>query len=106
MFVTERAVSGIPTGVEFVSQPPRRQILGSGFHRDVAQPGSALAWGARGREFKSRRPDQFLIEQKPVHAQFRNEYSASDSNEYFVLGLDCITRSCDRGLDRLGKSSA
>jgi hypothetical protein len=32
--------------------------LGSGIHRDVAQPGSALAWGARGREFKSRRPDQ------------------------------------------------
>jgi hypothetical protein len=38
---------GAQTGVEF-----------SGFHRDVAQPGSALAWGARGREFKSRRPDQ------------------------------------------------
>ncbi|MEN9526963.1 MAG: hypothetical protein RLY56_914, partial [Pseudomonadota bacterium] len=29
------------------------------FGRDVAQPGSALAWGARGPEFKSRRPDQF-----------------------------------------------
>src|SRR5688572_16656452 len=28
--------------------------------RDVAQPGSALAWGARGPEFKSRRPDQFF----------------------------------------------
>ncbi len=27
-------------------------------HRDVAQPGSALAWGARGREFESRHPDQ------------------------------------------------
>ena len=26
--------------------------------RGVAQPGSALAWGARGRGFKSRRPDQ------------------------------------------------
>src|SRR5690349_7709375 len=26
--------------------------------RDVAQPGSALAWGARGRRFKSGRPDQ------------------------------------------------
>ena len=26
--------------------------------RGVAQPGSALAWGARGREFESRRPDQ------------------------------------------------
>jgi hypothetical protein len=25
----------------------------------VAQPGSALAWGARGREFESHRPDQF-----------------------------------------------
>jgi hypothetical protein len=28
-------------------------------HRGVAQPGRALAWGARGREFKSRHPDQF-----------------------------------------------
>ena len=28
--------------------------------RDVAQPGSALAWGARGRRFKSSRPDQIL----------------------------------------------
>ena len=27
-------------------------------NRDVAQPGSALAWGARGREFESRHPDQ------------------------------------------------
>lgn len=26
--------------------------------RAVAQSGSALAWGARGREFESRRPDQ------------------------------------------------
>jgi hypothetical protein len=28
------------------------------FGRSVAQPGSALAWGARGPEFKSRRSDQ------------------------------------------------
>ena len=28
--------------------------------RDVAQPGRALAWGARGREFESRHPDHFL----------------------------------------------
>ena len=28
--------------------------------RAVAQSGSALRWGCRGREFKSRRPDQFL----------------------------------------------
>src|SRR5882762_10206876 len=43
--------------VEFESQPLAAG-LGSGSCRDVAQPGSALAWGARGREFKSRRPDQ------------------------------------------------
>jgi hypothetical protein len=29
------------------------------FIRDVAQPGSALAWGARGRWFESSRPDSF-----------------------------------------------
>lgn len=28
--------------------------------RGVAQPGSALAWGARGHEFNSRRPDHLL----------------------------------------------
>ena len=28
--------------------------------RDVAQPGSALAWGASGRWFESSRPDQFF----------------------------------------------
>ncbi len=31
------------------------------FIRGVAQPGSVLAWGARGREFKSHRPDQFIF---------------------------------------------
>ena len=29
--------------------------------RDVAQSGSALAWGARGRGFKSRRPDCYYL---------------------------------------------
>ena len=28
--------------------------------RGVAQPGSALAWGVRGRMFESSRPDHFL----------------------------------------------
>ena len=32
--------------------------------RDVAQPGSAFAWGASGRRFKSSRPDQ--IQQNPA----------------------------------------
>src|SRR5260370_34610154 len=30
-------------------------------HRGVAQPGSALAWGASGRWVKSSRPDQFGV---------------------------------------------
>ena len=36
------------------------------FSRGVAQPGSALAWGARGREFESRRPDH-----KDLKARYR-----------------------------------
>ena len=36
---------------------PRARRVQS-FRRDVAQPGRALAWGARGRQFKSARPDQ------------------------------------------------
>ena len=28
--------------------------------RDVAQPGRALAWGARGRQFESARPDHLI----------------------------------------------
>ena len=35
--------------------------------RGVAQPGSALAWGARGRRFKSSRPDQFLNQATCTH---------------------------------------
>ncbi len=33
--------------------------------RDVAQPGRALAWGARGRQFKSARPDHLLLISSP-----------------------------------------
>jgi hypothetical protein len=34
------------------------QFLKFASFRDVAQPGSALAWGARGRKFESCRPDK------------------------------------------------
>src|ERR1700722_3236191 len=42
------------------SRPKRTSIWRILPSRDVAQPGRALAWGARGRQFKSARPDQFL----------------------------------------------
>ena len=32
--------------------------------RDVAQPGSVLAWGARGRWFESSHPDKILSNKK------------------------------------------
>ncbi len=38
--------------------PPRLRLRPVPSSRDVAQPGRALAWGARGRQFKSARPDQ------------------------------------------------
>jgi radical SAM/Cys-rich protein len=37
--------------------------------RGVAQPGSALAWGARGREFESRRPDQLSMSKNDLEVQ-------------------------------------
>ena len=43
--------------VEFRMSTPFEHS-GSNQCRDVAQPGRALAWGARGRQFKSARPDQ------------------------------------------------
>jgi hypothetical protein len=49
-----------PTDVRIWRSNPAPSSSDSVFHRDVAQPGSALAWGARGREFKSRRPDQIF----------------------------------------------
>ena len=36
-------------------------LLARNNSRGVAQPGSALAWGARGREFESRRSDHLLV---------------------------------------------
>lgn len=47
--------------------------------RDVAQPGSALAWGARGRKFESCRPDQLTaqIRLKPVSIQYLQAFFIS-----------------------------
>ena len=40
-------------------------------YRDVAQLGSALPWGGRGREFKSHRSDQYKKSSPQI--QCRNE---------------------------------
>ena len=54
-----RELSRVLAGQEQVDGPHRRMIrYAASLWRGVAQPGSALASGARGREFKSPRPDQ------------------------------------------------
>jgi hypothetical protein len=47
----------------------------SGFlpSRDVAQPGRALAWGARGRQFKSARPDHSILSSCGVYSSTNQE---------------------------------
>ena len=60
---------GIHWGVDVLSimlEPALPGVLFSPACRGVAQPGSALAWGARGREFESRRPDQLNNRPVPV----------------------------------------
>ena len=42
-------------------------------HRDVAQLGSALPWGGRGREFKSHRSDQVTKNIYNVDVYFYNK---------------------------------
>lgn len=52
--------------------------------RAVAQPGSALAWGARGREFESHRPDHFKISiLTPIRVLFVN---CSESGKLLEIG--------------------
>src|SRR6185312_17480974 len=55
-----RSARSVEAGVKSLSQPCRRvyEMRPVPSSRDVAQPGRALAWGARGRQFKSARPDQ------------------------------------------------
>ena len=57
-------------------------------NRDVAQPGSALAWGARGREFESRHPDQ------PKALRFRKAFFMGASQ----AELECSAqkKACSR----------
>ena len=67
--------------------------------RDVAQPGSALAWGARGRGFKSRRPD----ENEEKAGLKRSDFSVGSRNEP-SRGIICQQIPA-RNTDALGWSS-
>jgi hypothetical protein len=58
----------------------RTGVLDSAAGRGVAQLGSALAWGARGRWFKSSRPDHVIPETSPARGELE---------EGSPLGLPC-----------------
>lgn len=51
--------------------------------RGVAQPGSVLAWGARGRRFKSCRPDHF-VSVPPVGAHEQLLIFLPNSQSYLI----------------------
>ncbi len=54
------------------------------FFRDVAQPGSALRSGRRGRKFKSCHPDLFLSHfRKEIYIGSRNSFS--HNNDCFTI---------------------
>jgi hypothetical protein len=74
---------------ESSSEPPGCDVAGYSLNRDVAQPGRALAWGARGRQFKSARPDQFKIDVPP-----RGDPSPIDfaQGQDFACGLPLRSR--------------
>jgi hypothetical protein len=50
--------------------------------RDVAQFGSALDWGSRGRRFKSGRPDEFI---ERLYPEIGNE--TGDNHSHLTGGM-------------------
>ena len=62
--------------------------------RGVAQPGSALAWGARGREFESRRPDQENQALRPIFglAFLLSKPPGERLGEHFGIALFSLLR--------------
>ena len=57
--------------------------------RGVAQPGSVLAWGASGREFKSRHPDRIS---KRINEGFRHFRKPFLSLKRIILTLHSINK--------------
>ena len=88
--------------VKFCGQP--RRLLwftprAAFYRRDVAQPGRALAWGARGRQFKSARPDQ-LSRGLQSSSRFN---STSRADAWVLFGsnkrFNCVDTRFDRRVD-------
>lgn len=85
------------------------------YGRGVAQPGSALAWGARGRKFESCRPDQFLLDAGgtsvvPIlNSEFQGGILGQDEQGFLGGNLECPDldeRLADESFDGGGRCIA
>jgi FKBP-type peptidyl-prolyl cis-trans isomerase FkpA len=76
--------------------------------RDVAQSGSALQWGCRGRGFKSRRPDSVAVMRSALScfARFHQLILGVNLNRLIIAAVVAGLMACSRSADRdkaLGK---
>ena len=78
--------AGAPGTRRSAAGPAPLTVSISAFGRGVAQPGSALAWGARGRRFKSSRPDQYQYPESTTRSVGRHENIPSASDADFFAG--------------------
>ena len=71
---TEAAGSTVPQEEWGILNPVHltAQMGGTGDRRAVAQLGSALHWGCRGRGFKSRQPDRVMSQDIGIARTYRN----------------------------------
>ena len=71
-----------------------------GIHQGVAQPGSAPALGAGGREFESHHPDQIIKSLQTSKVGKFREFSNEFENSEHYKGLSCspLERHDDCGL--------
>src|SRR5262249_39476952 len=91
------------SGVRILLLTPFERQFGPS--RDVAQPGRALAWGARGRQFKSARPDQTSL----CFARFRPHCFESLLRVVFTHGdYSIVSSRCGASplLRRISRSKA
>src|SRR5882762_7602980 len=87
MNCSKRGCIGPPRRVLRIPGKPRKHWL-------LAQPGRALAWGARGRQFKSARPDHSILSNlKTLQTLVRKSQRRAGKFESRLLGRPIFNRS-------------
>jgi hypothetical protein len=84
----------------FPASNPSSYGSGSFLRRDVAQPGRALAWGARGRQFKSARPDHSFVSSITLGVRFCLDCRPRAAQGHAEQRSGCARRKALRGAAR------